>query len=179
LKQFIFQHKTKATKMMDQYKSKQKVMDINPPPGVTDKQVIPDINPPPGLCNELIMDIKPPPGALEVQEKKRIKRRRYNDRRRLNKTQTVPGDIMQEVTRDKIRSRINELANKRTGVSHKNSESLKNTLVGSNGKVNVNKLLDKMGVVDQRLKSKLIKMAQSGCLENSPEVQKYMQEMMA
>lgn len=141
-----------------------------------------------------VMDINPPPQILTKQEKKRLKRKRYKERRMAKKSQgplrdiaappeerndIAPSNMGTEELRQKLRGRMNGLTDQRTGVAQQKLQILKNTLVGKTGKINVNQLMDKMGINDPVVQAKMLKMAQSGHLKDHPAVQKYMDQIMA
>jgi len=143
------------------------------------------------------MDIAPPPGTAvdqtvsDKQARKRLKNKRYRQRRKQRKivcdikappTEEIvdnnPHKISKHELQEKLRKRMSGLQNQRTGVLHQRMQKLKDSFMGSNGNVNINQFLDKMGITDPQVRDEMIKLAKSGKLQSIPAIQKYLTDFM-
>lgn len=127
------------------------------------------------------MDICPPPSHHTRQEKARMKRKCYKERKRQAKLHTrVSGSdsspdaqIDAESLRQKIQHRRETLLNMRTGAIRPSHQEL------SEGSTrDVNRLLEKFGICDPAMKAKILKMIKSGTVSNTPWSERHIAEQL-
>lgn len=137
--------------------------------------MIGDIQPPPSISND-----DQSPLVDKKRTKRQLKKQRYKlIQREKRRTKTQGGDELDKQCelKTKLHDRMTKFQNIRSGSTQRQIQDLKTALVGKNGKIKINSLMDKLGLKDPEIRETVNKLATTGYFKDMSSLVSHIQNV--